>query len=210
MFALHKRYCNVEQSRDISKLRTTNNIGILFSTVSYNAISNPYLSNIPINNFAHVYESSIITDSINWVTISGEFIADSAYTCLNIANFFDANNTDTIAYSYNNTLINCAYYYIDDVCVSSEPGICYIIGSAEGYNSSIKIYPNPASKYVQIESQKLIVESYEVFNIYGKKLKQYEIYNSKFIIQIEDLPNGIYLLKLTTAKESYIKKIIKT
>jgi hypothetical protein len=46
-------------------------VGILFSTVAYSAPSPPAL-----NNFAHIYSHSIISDTMNWTTVSGSFIAD--------------------------------------------------------------------------------------------------------------------------------------
>jgi len=55
----------------------TNNIGALFSTVSYSP-NNPQFA----NNFAHIVDTNIINDTINWIKISGSFIADSAYQYL--------------------------------------------------------------------------------------------------------------------------------
>ena len=62
----------------------SNKIGALFSTVPY-SLANP----APINNFSHVYSASVIVDSINWVTISGSFVADSAYQYIHLGCFFE-------------------------------------------------------------------------------------------------------------------------
>ena len=88
-----------------------NKMGVKFSTVLYNSSSPP-----PINNFAHVYSSVIITDTTNWIKTIGSFIADSSYQYINIGNFFDDAHTDTIRLtgSGNN------YYYLDDITVSTE------------------------------------------------------------------------------------------
>ena len=51
-----------------------NKIGIKFSTVPFSASAPP-----PINNFAHVFTDSIISDTMNWITIQGSFIADSVF-----------------------------------------------------------------------------------------------------------------------------------
>ena len=62
----------------------SNNLGFRFFMNSYSA-SDPN----PIDNFAHINETSIIIDTINWIRISGTFIADSAYQYIAIGNFFD-------------------------------------------------------------------------------------------------------------------------
>lgn len=90
-----------------------NNLGAKFSTIPYSQV-NP----MPINNFAHVFDTTLINDTINWIKISGSFIADSAYQYLSIGNHFDDNHT-TIA-SIGTSLPNDAYYYLDDVKVSTD------------------------------------------------------------------------------------------
>ncbi|MFP5471532.1 MAG: hypothetical protein ACLGGV_08030 [Bacteroidia bacterium] len=48
----------------------TDKIGVRFSMNSTAPL---------IDNFAHVYSNSIISDTVNWVTVSGSFVADVAY-----------------------------------------------------------------------------------------------------------------------------------
>lgn len=93
-----------------------NNVGIKFSTVSYqNYAGNVNTPSPAVNNFAHIYSPSIISDTLNWTAIEGTFTADSAYTYIIIGNFFDINNTDTLIMDSSNYCK--AYYYIDDVVV---------------------------------------------------------------------------------------------
>ncbi len=94
-----------------------NKQGVLFSTVEYNN------SNwAPITNFAHIYSTTIISDTLNWTNISGSFIADSAYQYIIIGSFFDDNNVDTFKINSSNNCIS--YYYIDDVCISADSLTC--------------------------------------------------------------------------------------
>ncbi|MDT8411520.1 MAG: hypothetical protein RQ875_03575 [Vicingaceae bacterium] len=60
----------------------SNNIGLKFSTVLYST-SNP----APINNFAHLRSMNIITDTANWILITGSFIVDSTYNYVMLGNF---------------------------------------------------------------------------------------------------------------------------
>ncbi len=76
-------------------------------------------------------------------------------------------------------------------------------------NQSFNIYPNPSSRFVQIESKIFNVESYSVLDIYGKTIQEFKTHNSEFRINIEDLSKGIYFIRLQTEKGVVIKKFIK-
>ena len=98
----------------------SNNIGINFSIIAYNpGTGNP----APISNSAKVFVTSIVVDSVNWIKISGSFIADSAYSHIIIGNFFNDANTDTLLMDGGSSW-KYAYYYLDDVCVSTDSMIC--------------------------------------------------------------------------------------
>jgi hypothetical protein len=69
-------------------------LGINFYTVPFDSCCPP-----PLLNTSKLYTDSILTDTLNWIKISGSFIADSAYQYLSISNFFNDNNTDTLSTS---------------------------------------------------------------------------------------------------------------
>lgn len=85
----------------------SNNFGAKFSTVP----------DFPINNICQVYSANIISDKQNWVTISGCFVADSAYKYICLGNFFTDANTLT-----QQSCPGCQWplygYYVDDVSVT--------------------------------------------------------------------------------------------
>lgn len=86
-----------------------NNIGAQFTT-SYN-------SNFPINNMAHVYNTSVISDKTQWTTIIGSFIPATAYTAVMLGNFFtDASCAPVFVGTATDIGYN-AYYFFDDVYV---------------------------------------------------------------------------------------------
>ena len=125
----------------------TNKVGILFSTIPYNA-NNP----TPINNFSHFSIDTILTDTVNWHFFKGDFVADSAYNYIAIGSFFDDNNTDTVRIAP--TLNYHSYFLIDNVCVSSD-STCNTIVSASAneilqYNI-VLIYPNPSTNTINIK-----------------------------------------------------------
>jgi PKD repeat protein len=90
--------------------KATNNFGVKFATVP----------NFPINNVSQVYATAVVTDKINWTTVTGSFIADSAYTYICLGNFMtDANTTMTT--SCGSCSFNLHGYYLDDVSVTPVP-----------------------------------------------------------------------------------------
>ncbi len=84
----------------------TDNLGIRLSTTT----------DFPVDNFSHLHATSVMSDEVNWVTLSGSIIADSAYAYVGVGNFYtDANTTAVTVCS------SCPYvhneYYIDDICI---------------------------------------------------------------------------------------------
>lgn len=98
---------------------THNNMGAMFTTYSY---YDPF-GTLPHPNFAHIKETEIISDTVNWIKISSSFIADSAYTFMIIGNFFDDSFMDTL--NFPDSVWNFrSYYFVDDVCVSTDSCLC--------------------------------------------------------------------------------------
>jgi len=62
----------------------------------------------------------------------------------------------------------------------------------------VKIYPNPASKFIRIQS-KDAVKSYELFSIDGRMVERKSVSNlNEFGIDVEELATGMYLLTIQT------------
>ncbi|MFH0892938.1 MAG: gliding motility-associated C-terminal domain-containing protein [Bacteroidota bacterium] len=61
------------------------------------------------------YNSGFLTDTTNWMEVSGEYVATGGEKFITIGNFKDDSNTDTILIDINNP--EYPYYYIDDVFV---------------------------------------------------------------------------------------------
>lgn len=205
-------YVNIKVSLTNSSgaLCATNNIGALFSTIQYNT-SSP----TPVSNFAHVFNSTPIQDTTNWTTISGSFIADSAYQYIIIGNFFDDANTTFIKMNSSN---NCySYYYVDDICVSTDSIVCST-GTAiiENKNiaENISVFPNPTSGNATItytlpqgETQGKII----IYDTQGKEVKRFNVDRTfdSLVISTENLQSGLYYYNLqTTQGISAAKKLI--
>src|SRR5690606_30849607 len=147
---------------------------------------------LPIPNFAHIYEETIITDTTEWVTISGTFVADQAYTHMGLGVFFEYDQLQTLNLVQNDICLS--YYYMDDICVSRFP-ICNITTHSPVVDDlDIKMYPNPTNSFVTILGFEAI-NSIRLITIGGKEIKNY--YNPgiyEIRIDISDVPDGSYLL----------------
>jgi hypothetical protein len=80
---------------------------------------------LAISNNAQIVSTAVISDQNSWTLISGSFVADAAYTYISIGNHYSdalttVNFLDPVTLGYN------AYYYIDDVCVSTVPSTCSV------------------------------------------------------------------------------------
>jgi Secretion system C-terminal sorting domain len=173
----------------------TNNIGIRFSTVPFSQ-ANPDT----VNNLPPIFASSIITDSINWVNVSGSFVADSAYTHICIGNYFSDTLTSIINMGSPTTVY--AYYLIDDVCVSPDPVFCpvEITSISETRDHKLSIFPNPANKSITISKsgmQRIPSGEIQIYNETGQlKYSRKSDSEMQLTIDISDWSGGCYFVKL--------------
>ena len=76
--------------------------------------------------------------------------------------------------------------------------------------SKVKIYPNPTTGELRIESGELRIENVEIFDIFGKQ--QLSTLNSQLSTQkidISHLSAGLYFVKITTGTSVITQKIIR-
>jgi hypothetical protein len=183
----------------------TNKIGLRFSTINYTT------SNVaPINNIVYLFTDSIISDSIIWYKISGSFIADSTYNYVAIGNFFQDSLTDTI--HVGTALPDYSYYYIDDVCVSTDSlyneNWTGIVKPDEKVN--FKIFPNPASDHLNIENIENSEIEIRLFDAIGKivlNIKKIPT-NNKVIMNLSSIVNGYYIISLKNKNNIFNSPLI--
>jgi hypothetical protein len=181
----------------------TNNLGILFST-------KPYSDSIPmtIHNHAQIYSLITITDTMNWVAISGSFISDSAYRYIIVGNFYDSTHTTQVIINGSDCV---SYYFIDDICVSDDSSYCANYNYSETNEikefSGITIYPNPAKDELIVNIALIEKSSFELFDIWGAKRKVVHLdnYSTAARINISELNNGLYLYSICDKKGNKIK-----
>ena len=101
-------------------------IGIRFSTGEL-GWSLDLLDNAPVVHFA-----TVLQDTSQWTLLTGYFVADSAYQFVQIGNSLTDAATQSLVIDPG-AASEAAYAFVDDVCVSAQPGVCAIAdGVAEG------------------------------------------------------------------------------
>ena len=141
---------------------------------------------------------NIIYDTLNWVQISGTYIANGGEKYLTIGNFKD--NANTMIDSINNSVPQSqyeSYLFIDDVSVID----CTVGISEVNDNLSIgKLYPNPARTVVYYEDNLNDIEKgiIQLQDISGRNLKTYNLNSgtNRIAIPVSDLAKGMYMVKI--------------
>ena len=71
------------------------------------------------------------------------------------------------------------------------------------------VFPNPTNGIIKIKLNALDINNYELYNIQGSILKKGVIQNEEQIIDLSNLANGMYILKIRGENSSLYRKIIK-
>ncbi|AUP77338.1 T9SS type A sorting domain-containing protein [Flavivirga eckloniae] len=86
-----------------------------------------------------------------------------------------------------------------------ELGVPLSIAQEEVTDSSILIYPTPASEYINIPSNNITIKRIEMVNSLGKRVLTTQKTNQ---IRVDQLQRGLYFIKLDTNKGKLVKKVI--
>jgi hypothetical protein len=183
-------------------------IGVYFSndTIQIPQQGNfaPYY--IPYTPQFETMQGNLISDTANWVQITGNIIAAGGERFFAIGNFRDDNYISIDSISSGSS--SGAYYFIDDVSITDST-----VGIIENYLLQADISPNPCIKYLSIQignhtSEPLQLKIYTLLGaesssiIYPAGIKPKEI-------DVSALSPGVYFLTLQSAKGKTIKKFVK-
>lgn len=183
----------------------TNKIGCMFTMGAYTC-------NSLITNNPPVFTNSIVTDSLNWTKITGSFVADSAYSYLVIGNFFDDANTNTLKFF--NDFSDNAYYYLDNVCVSTDSiyannyNYTGIVENNSIYN--ISCYPNPVTNNLTIRNLSRNKIDIVIYNVLGEQLYiDQNVSEQALTVNLSNINPGILLIKIKSDQQVSTYKLLK-
>jgi hypothetical protein len=161
----------------------------------------PYNPYIP-QNTSDIEYNEMFTDTTDWILIDGWFTADQAYNWLALGNFYDDQNTDTV--QMGNPGECYAFYYIENVCVATDPAECdYLkqegdissVNNQNNLSTNIQVYPNPTTEVLRIKST-TILTSVQLFNPTGQLIFSLGENNNETSIELTHWSKGLYILKV--------------
>lgn len=86
------------------------------------------------------------------------------------------------------------------------------LGTSDEQNSGVqfKLYPNPANDFITLKMPSNDISSIvEIFNVHGKVVKSFKAYAEYNNIDISDLANGLYIIRLRTKEGIAVQKFVK-
>ena len=178
---------------DLSKY-AVDGVGLYLSVDS--AVDYSIDTNLPFVPQIENPSGNIIYDTLNWVQISGTYIASGGEKYFTIGNFKDDINTtiDTVLQGTIGVLQG-TFLLIDDVSVID----CTVgIGEVNDNLSSGKLYPNPATKVVYFESNFSEKENgtLQLMDITGREKASYKLNKGNLLAIPTPYSRGVYLVKI--------------
>lgn len=139
---------------------------------------------------------TILLDTVNWMEISGSFVASGGERFLTIGNF-KSDSTTQKAISRPSSYAWGTFYYIDDVSLYEDTSLG--VEKVER-NMSFSVHPNPASTFINI-SQKDNSNPFQfrIENLNGALIREFTLLEKETSMDISFLSNGVYIYHYISA-----------
>lgn len=150
------------------------------------------------------------TGDISWMDEAGMFATGSGVTSAAVADDLTSvdfrivtNTTNTTATAADVKIDNLHFYLsATDVLLSNN--------QVSNTNNKFSVYPNPAKNNVNISNSNASISAIEMTDVNGRIVKTENFTNvNNVIVNISDLSQGIYMMKIISDKGIDTKKIIK-
>ena len=166
-------------------------------------------------NITTVTETSMV---LNWQLASGAMptgiTINKSTDGVSFTHLADLSASD-ITYSETSLTANTRYYYqiIANGTINSNPEIIWetTLGGSSAItkikSNLFKIYPNPTTGIIRLViDNKQLGNNIQIIDITGKIVKTYSITNTVSTINIANLQNGIYFVKVGNSVQKLVKK----
>lgn len=155
-------------------------------------------------------QGQILNDITNWKLIAGSFIANGGEQYITIGNFKNNTNTSKLRRLPNMDLggYGSAYYYIDDVCLSSNAQSCGLnpnVGQNNFALQNFNYYYDEVLKKIIFQNKNEIL-TIKIIDLFGNEIKILSQYESDQI-DMSEIPCGFYIVQVINSVDLALKKI---
>ena len=176
-----------------------NRLGVYFSNITIlNVISVCQNASTTLPYTPQLQAVSVISDKSDWVLVQWQYVATGGESYFAIGNFY--NDVQTTTASVSGGLSEFAYYYIDDVSVSTDTTNCNIaLGLQEQKNVYVSLFPNPFSNQITFSLAVNEPATVSLFNFLGQQIL-HQTFTNTTTINTEQMQDGIYFYELRSNK----------
>ncbi|HEY1040925.1 MAG TPA: T9SS type A sorting domain-containing protein [Bacteroidia bacterium] len=183
-------------------------IGAYFSDTLINSSMDTTLSVVPQIEFS----DSIITDKSGWVKVHGSFVASGTESYIVLGNFNRKQTTTSVQVNNNNS-DPYAYYYIDNICVSTDSTLCSQTVGLNNINIEqlFTVFPNPFTENIFIKKSNAN-ESYDLLicDLMGQTVFEKKgITANSNEINAANFKQSVLYVNIQTCNQSFHYKLIK-
>ncbi len=181
----------------ISNMGAYLSVGSLLDTSYYQGLE--YMVSPQIEN----PNGNYLNDTLNWMLVSGNFIASGGEDHITIGNFRNPLHTNVQNLSWG--IDPASYYYVDDVSLVD----CTGVGVEEKGMGNVEIMPNPATNEIMLTTNQPI-KTIHIYNVLGEEvLKLERIATNEKAIDVSTWKAGVYFVEVETEKGVIRKKVVK-
>jgi hypothetical protein len=144
-------------------------------------------------------------DTLHYLSFNGKNWTSESIAAIDINNFCANAEADSIAkpfIAYREKATNNLVIAFKEIPIVSNIG--------EANSNIFTYYPNPVNSIITIESQlNQNIGMVTIYNISGQILKTQKLTSNKTKIDLSDLSQGFYLMKIRADKKTEVIKIVK-
>ena len=157
------------------------------------------------NDAIELYKDSMVIETFGDINMDG---TGTALEYLDSWAYKDPSGSVTFSgYNWIFGGVECTIGSVTTQASSCPYPLCSSSSNVYDYNNrSFSIFPNPSNEYIKLDTD-YIIESITIFNAMGQKITNFEYEDN--ILDVKNLPNGIYVLNSIGDKKTITQTFIK-
>lgn len=151
---------------------------------------------------------TIVIEDVPTISVAGADLVSSSTTGNQW--YLDGNLIPSATNQTHTPAVNGSYTVEND-CGTSAPYVVNSAGIGENALSNFNVYPNPAEQTITIDGMNgASFDAVSIVNLSGTVVKQVNVTSvSKQTIDISNLDNGVYFLRVKTTSNTEVIRIVK-